>query len=108
MLCTWVPFCTPRRSPGEIRGVVRSPPMSMGVTIGGLLFSSRIVGTDTTTGVTPPEPLRQAEMGLRNVRTLLEQGGGNPASLTQVTAFVNDPSYRDAVLRHWEGMFPNE
>ncbi len=91
----------------EIPGLRHHDPMTMGATIGGLLFSSRIVGTDTTTGVTPPNPADQAEHAISNVRILLEQAGATPRNLTQVTAYIGDRSYRADVRAAWEKLFPD-
>jgi enamine deaminase RidA (YjgF/YER057c/UK114 family) len=91
----------------EIPGMAHADPMSMGAQIGDLLFSSRIVGTDTATGTMPEAPQEQANAAFRNVRTLLEQGGTNPRNLSQVTAFVEDAVGREATLHAWSAMFPD-
>jgi 2-iminobutanoate/2-iminopropanoate deaminase len=89
----------------EIPGLVHGDPMSMGVRIGDLLFSSRVVGTDPVSGKTPPEPESQATIALDNVRTLLSQGGATPHDLSQVTAFITGDRDRQAVLAAWDAMF---
>ncbi len=91
----------------EIPGLRHHDPMSMGATIGGLLFSSRIVGTDTATGITPPDPADQAEHAFRNARTLLERAGGDPDNLTQVTAYIGHHAYRADVEAAWAKLFPD-
>ncbi len=91
----------------EIPGLRHHDPMTIGATMGGLLFSSRIVGTDPSTGVTPSGPADQAEHAFRNVRTLLERAGGTLGNLTQVTAYIGEPAYRGDVQSAWESLFPD-
>jgi 2-iminobutanoate/2-iminopropanoate deaminase len=90
----------------EIPGMVHGDPMSMGARTGDLLFSSRVVGTDTSTGKTPPDPDLQARLALDNVRTLLQQAGASTANVTQVNAFINDEVCQAATLKAWRGVFP--
>jgi enamine deaminase RidA (YjgF/YER057c/UK114 family) len=91
----------------EIRGMAHVDPMSMGTTIDGLLFSSRIVGTDTRTGKLGEGAERQAELALENVRSLLQQAGATSAALSQVTAFITGPENLGALDKPWRAMFPD-
>jgi 2-iminobutanoate/2-iminopropanoate deaminase len=77
-----------RRQVLEIPGLVHGDPMSMGTRIGDLLFSSRIVGTDTASGSTPSGPAAQAPIAFDNLRTLLAQAGATASDLSQVIAFI--------------------
>jgi 2-iminobutanoate/2-iminopropanoate deaminase len=79
--------------------------MSMGVRMDDLVFSSRIVGTDTVSGTTPDDPQHQATLAFDNVRTLLARAGGTPADLTQVTAFITTDRDRDVTQRAFDSMF---
>jgi 2-iminobutanoate/2-iminopropanoate deaminase len=82
----------------DVPGMAHGDPMSMGVRMGDLVFSSRIVGTNTATGTTPPDPHEQARLALDNVRTLLSNAGARPADLTQILAFITDDVDRSALL----------
>jgi enamine deaminase RidA (YjgF/YER057c/UK114 family) len=83
----------------DIPGMAHGDPMSMGVRMGDLVFSSRIVGTNTATGITPPDPHEQARLAFDNVRTLLSNAGATPADLTQILAFITDEVDREAIHR---------
>jgi 2-iminobutanoate/2-iminopropanoate deaminase len=89
----------------EIPGMAHGDPMSMGARLGNLVFSSRVVGTDTSTGKTPDDRRTQARMAFKNVRTLLEEAGGGLANLSQVNAFINDEAGRSATLQAWREIF---
>jgi enamine deaminase RidA (YjgF/YER057c/UK114 family) len=92
----------------EIPGMVHGDPMSMGVRMGDLVFSSRIVGTNTASGTTPDDPQEQATLAFDNVRTLLARAGAVPADLTQVTAFITSDRDRDVVRGAFDSMFSDQ
>jgi 2-iminobutanoate/2-iminopropanoate deaminase len=96
-----------RRTVLEIPGMKHGDPMSMGARIGSMIFSSRVVGTDTRTGSMPESPAEQASLAFENVKTLLKQAGADIANLTQVNAFVPDASHRDVVQAAFAKRFPN-
>ena len=91
----------------EIPGMAHGDPMSMGARLGNLVFSSRVVGTDTSTGITPADDDAQARLAFDNVRTLLKQAGSDLSGMTQVNAFINDDAGRAATLRAWRRLFPD-
>jgi len=95
-----------RRAVLEIPGMKHSDPMSMGARIGSMIFSSRVVGTDTKTGSMPEAPAEQAKRAFENVEKLLEQAGASPADLVQVTAFVPDAKNRKAAEAAFIERFP--
>jgi 2-iminobutanoate/2-iminopropanoate deaminase len=78
----------------------------MGTRIGSLIFSSRIVGTDTKSGVMPEAPAEQARLAFQNVQTLLSQAGSDLSNLVQVTAFVPDARIRKIVESAFAERFP--
>src|SRR5207245_1626688 len=80
-----------------IPGMAHGDPMSMGVRMGDLVFSSRIVGTNTATGATPPDPHEQARLAFDNVRTLLSNAEATPTDLTQILAFITNDADREAI-----------
>ncbi len=98
----------PRRRVLEVEGVAHRAPIPMGVEIGGLVFSSAIMGRDPATGELPPDPARQAELVFRHVRTLLAEAGTGPESVARMSVYVQDDAYREDVNREWLKMFPDE
>jgi 2-iminobutanoate/2-iminopropanoate deaminase len=91
----------------EIPGMVHGDPMSMGAVVDGLLFSSRVVGTDTRTGSLGSGAEHQAEIAWQNVETLLAQAGAGPKALSQVTAFITGSENLRAMERPWRSAFPD-
>ena len=64
-----------RRRELEVEGVSHKNPIPMGVEIGGLVFTSGIMGQDPVTKEFPPDPARQAELMFEHVRSLLRAAG---------------------------------
>ncbi|MFN0073058.1 MAG: RidA family protein [Chloroflexota bacterium] len=95
-----------RRTVLEIPGMKHGDPMSMGVRIGGYIFSSRIVGTDTKTGAMPEDPSEQARLAFQNVQTLLKQANASVPCISQVNAFIPAARYRAVVEDAFTAMFP--
>jgi len=95
-----------RRKVLEIPGLKHQDPMSMGDSMGGLVFSSRLFGSEAFTGRQAGSPEEQAEMVLGHARTLMEQAGGSIAGVKQVTAFVTDESLDAALQQSWAKTFP--
>jgi len=80
----------------------------MGARIGGLLYSSGVMGKDPATDSLPDDPGRQAELMFQNLRTLLEQGGASLDDVVRVTVYVKDNAYREHLYREWLKAFPDE
>lgn len=97
-----------RRQVLEIPGLAHQDPMSMGVKIANVIFSSRITAGAPSTGRSGEGAQEQADSVFNNVRRLLEQAGATPSNLTQVTAFVADSSARQVLTKPWQEMFPSE
>jgi enamine deaminase RidA (YjgF/YER057c/UK114 family) len=89
----------------EIPGLVHGDPMSMGVRMADLVFSSRIVGTNTATGSTPNDPRQQAGIAFDNVCTLLSQAGAAPTEVTQVIAFITSDRDREVTQVAFDSVF---
>jgi 2-iminobutanoate/2-iminopropanoate deaminase len=83
----------------DIPGMVHGDPMSMGVRMGDLVFSSRIVGTNTATGTTPSDPDAQARLAFENVLALLSHAGAKAADVTQILGFITNDDDREAINR---------
>jgi 2-iminobutanoate/2-iminopropanoate deaminase len=82
----------------------------MGARSGDLYASSGVSGVDPT-GPDRLEPVQgaggQAYFGLRNLRTLAEQGGMSAADIGHVTVLVQDYTDLPAVDREWCALFPD-
>ncbi|HEV7665937.1 MAG TPA: Rid family hydrolase [Chloroflexota bacterium] len=91
----------------EIPGLVHGDPMSMGACLADVLFSSRIVGTDTASGATPTDPESQARIAFDNVRSLLSQAGATPLDLNQILAFIITDRDRAAVEAAYNMLYPH-
>jgi 2-iminobutanoate/2-iminopropanoate deaminase len=92
----------------EVEGVAHRAPIPMGVEIGGLVFSSAIMGRDPATGELPPDPARQTELVFQHVRSLLAEAGAGPETIARMSVYVKDDAYREDVNREWLKMFPDE
>ena len=78
----------------EVPGVGHDDPIPMGSSIGPLLQSSGMFGIDPKTGKRAEGLEAQLEIGLRNVRSLLEQAGTNLDAVAHLTVMLQD--YADA------------
>lgn len=97
-----------RREVLNIPGVAHTNPIPMGVKIGNMVLSSRILPYDPETG-RPGEGLeRQTELVFRNMQTLLEVARARPANISQARVFIVDRSHLPKVERHWNTLFPDE
>lgn len=90
----------------EIPGLQHQDPMAMGDLMVGLVFSSRLFGTEAFTGRSASGPDEQAAMVLAHARTLMQQAGSDLSDVQQVTAFVTDASLEPALHQAWQRAFP--
>jgi 2-iminobutanoate/2-iminopropanoate deaminase len=99
-----------QRSNHEIPGHGHHDPIPMGARIGDLYASSGVSGVDPT-GPSQLEPVDgaagQSYFGLRNVKSLAEQGGMSADDIGLVTVLVQDYADVDAVDIEWASMFPD-
>jgi 2-iminobutanoate/2-iminopropanoate deaminase len=93
-----------RRRVLQIPNVAHLNPIPMGVRIGNMLFSSRVLPYDASTGKPPDSVERQAECLFQNVRTLLDAGGAQPEHITQGRLFLVDRAYLPVAEKHWRDM----
>ena len=97
-----------KRQSIEIPGIRHNTPIPMAARVGNLLISSPIMGRDPNTHELPPDPERQAENIFKNIRTVMEVGGGTPEDIVRVTVRLKDLAYREPVNKYWLEMFPDE
>ena len=92
-----------RREVIEIPGIAHHNPIPMGVKIGNMVFSSRIL--PRTGEVNSDDPEEQARCAFQNMATLLELAGGSLRSAINVQTFMIDPAFKQFVDRCWEDAF---
>jgi 2-iminobutanoate/2-iminopropanoate deaminase len=80
----------------EVPGVGHDDPIPMGSSIGPLLQSSGMFGIDPATGKRAEGLAAQVEIGLRNVRSLLEQARASLDAVAHLTVMLQD--FSDAPL----------
>jgi 2-iminobutanoate/2-iminopropanoate deaminase len=96
-----------RREVLEIPGLGHGTnPIPLGVKIGSMVFSSTIMGQDTT-GETPNEPDQQIALAFQNMRRLVELAGGTTDDIAKVVVYLKDLRLRELVNVEWVKMFPN-
>jgi hypothetical protein len=85
----------------EIPGIHHQDWMSLGGRNGGLVTSSRIFGTDPTTGKGSAEAERHTAIVFENAERLLALAGGSWANLSQATVFYQGEHLREYVMHEW-------
>jgi 2-iminobutanoate/2-iminopropanoate deaminase len=99
-----------QRSNHEIPGHGHHDPIPMGARIGDLMASSGVSGVDPTNsaGLEPVEGAAgQAYFGLRNLRTLAEQGGMSADDIGHITVLVQDYADLEVVDQEFLSLFPD-
>ena len=98
------------RTNHEIEGHGHHDPIPMGARIGDLYCSSGVSGVDTE-GPDKLEPVDgvegQARHGIRNIRSLVEAGGGTMDNVGLLTLLVQDYADLPAIDAEWNAMFPD-
>lgn len=99
---------TSKRQVIHVPGVSHGPtPIPLAVRKGNMIYSSGIEPVDPDTGKLGETPERQAELGFRHLRALLQAAGATPDDITLVTVYMEDESYRTIVNKYWTEMFPD-
>jgi 2-iminobutanoate/2-iminopropanoate deaminase len=86
----------------EIPGIHHQDWMSLGGRNGGFVTSSRIFGTDPTTGKGSAEAERHTAIVFENAECLLALAGGSWANLSQATVFYQGEHLREHVMHEWQ------
>jgi len=98
------------RSNHEIPGHGHHDPIPMGARVGDLFASSGVSGVDPSSA-DKLEPVDgaagQAHFGLRNVRTLAQEGGMSADDIGHITVLVQDYSDLPAIDKEWCAIFPD-
>ena len=85
----------------EIPGIHHNDWMSLGGINGPLITSSRIFGTDPTTGKGSPEPDGHTAIIFENADRLLALAGGTWTNMSQATVFYQGEQLREGIMREW-------
>lgn len=93
-----------RRRTLQIPNVAHTNPIPMGVRIGDMLFSARVLPYDPATGKPAEGPERQTGCLFHNVRALLDVGDIKPEYIVQGRLFLADPGYRPLAEQHWSNL----
>ena len=98
------------RTNHEIEGHGHHDPIPMGARIGDLFCSSGVSGVDTE-GPDKLEPVAgvegQGRHGIRNIRSLVESGGGTLDNVGLITLLIQDYADMPAIDAAWAEMFPD-
>lgn len=97
-----------RRKVYEIPGVKHGAPIPMAARVGGLFYSSAIMGADPADGKVPEDPVRQVDLAFANTRTLLDIAHVSPDDVVYMGVYLSDNGLRGEVNRHWTEWFPDE
>lgn len=93
-----------RRERIDIPGVPARDPT---VRLGSHVFTSRVHGTDPSTGKPPDGFEEQSELAFQNIKSLAELAGRSTSDITHLTIFLRDLAGADAVRRHFDKAFPD-
>jgi 2-iminobutanoate/2-iminopropanoate deaminase len=85
----------------EVPGMHHNDWMSLGGINGPLITSSRIFGTDPTTGKGSPEPDSHTAIIFENADRLLALAGGSWTNMSQATVFYQGEHLKDGIMREW-------
>ena len=86
----------------EIPGIHHNDWMSLGGLNGSVITSSRIFGTDPTTGKGSPDADGHTAIIFENADRLLALAGGSWANMSQATVFYQGEHLRDGIMREWD------
>jgi enamine deaminase RidA (YjgF/YER057c/UK114 family) len=80
----------------------------MGCIIGPFMMSSGIFGMEPETRKLPPDIEGQCKLMFANIRRVMETAGGSTDDIIKMVVWAKDKSFKDAVNKEWNVMFPDE
>ena len=92
----------------HVEGLQHGAPIPMGARVGNMIFSSGIIGADSSTGDVPANLESQCVFAFANMKTMVENAGGTVQNIGSIKVYMKDRSQREAVNRPWLEMFPDE
>ncbi len=96
-----------RRQVIDIAGMGHRAPISLGVRIDNIVYTSGISGRDTERDEMPEDAAGQAECMFRNIRQVMEAAGGSVDDIIYMQLRLKDRALREFVDPHWLAMFPD-
>jgi 2-iminobutanoate/2-iminopropanoate deaminase len=90
----------------EVAGLQHSAPIPMGSRVGGIVFSSGIMGSDPDTGQIPDAGGAQVRLVFRNLRSFLAAAGVTAEDVVRMTVYLVSDDLRAEVNEEWLEMFP--
>jgi 2-iminobutanoate/2-iminopropanoate deaminase len=77
------------------------------VTVGGMLFTSSITGTDPDSGALGPSADREIRTAFSNLRSLLDAANADTANIGLITAALPTGQHTESFGRAWAEQFPD-
>jgi 2-iminobutanoate/2-iminopropanoate deaminase len=98
----------PNRKVIEIGAVeYTNNPLPLALTIGNMLYTSRIRGRDPETGKIATTMAKEVELIFDSLNEILRQAGGSLDDLALMKLFVNDYDHEREFDGHWTKLFPD-
>jgi len=91
-----------------VEGFAHSNPIPVAASIGPLLMSGLINGTDPKTGELGDTLEKQCGYMFEQIRRVLASAGGTPDHLVRLTVWLKDRAQRAPLNEQWLRMFPQE
>ncbi|MDE2838338.1 MAG: RidA family protein [Chloroflexota bacterium] len=96
-----------RRQVIDIAGMGHRAPISLGVRIDNVVYTSGISGRDTEKGEMPEDAAGQAKCMFQNIRQVMEAAGGSTDDIIYMQLRLKDRALREFVDPEWLAMFPD-
>ena len=96
-----------RRQVIDLAGMGHRAPISLGVRIDNVLYTSGISGRDTEKDEMPEDAAGQAKCMFHNIRLMMEAAGGSTDDIIYMQLRLKDRALREFVDPEWLAMFPD-
>ena len=96
-----------RRQVIDLSGMGHRAPISLGVRIDNVLYTSGISGRDTEKDEMPEDAAGQAKCMFHNIRLMMEAAGGSTDDIIYMQLRLKDRALREFVDPEWLAMFPD-
>jgi 2-iminobutanoate/2-iminopropanoate deaminase len=96
-----------RRQVIDLPGMGHRAPISLGVRIDNMVYTSGISGRDADNDSMPEDAAGQAEMMFKNVKSVIELAGGTVDDIIYMPIRMKDRDDRKFVDPYWLAMFPD-
>ena len=96
-----------RRQVIDLSGMGHRAPISLGVRIDNVLYTSGISGRDTEKDEMPEDATGQAKCMFHNIRLMMEAAGGSTDDIIYMQLRLKNRALREFVDPEWLAMFPD-